>query len=163
MERSLPSDKQKQQQPDLTISMDASSTGWGAECMGTRTGGPWSDKEREMHFLELLAATLAVKCFAKDKREILIQNGQYDGSVLHQQKERNGIPHEPNNHWCLERDIQLQATHQAGMQNMIADEESRVDDRQVRLDALPSACQQDQACSRPTTRQGTMAGWCYQY
>ena len=47
MERSLPSAKKPPTTTDLMISTDASSTGWGEECMGTRTGGPWSDKESE--------------------------------------------------------------------------------------------------------------------
>ena len=61
-------------EPDLTIETDASTTGWGALCQDVRTGGPWSKTERRMHIncLELLAATLAVKCFAKDKRNIRI-------------------------------------------------------------------------------------------
>ena len=61
-------------EPDLTIETDASTTGWGALCQDVRTGGPWSKTERQMHIncLELLAATLAVKCFAKDKRNIRI-------------------------------------------------------------------------------------------
>ena len=58
----------------LTIETDASKTGWGAVCNGVRTGGPWSPEERTMHIncLELLAAFLAVKCFAKDKTNLTI-------------------------------------------------------------------------------------------
>ena len=41
----------------------------GAVCKGICTGGPWGPQEWTMHIncLELLAAHLAVKCFAKDK------------------------------------------------------------------------------------------------
>ena len=58
----------------LTIETDSSKKGWGAVCNGVRTGGPWSPKERTMHIncLELLAAFLAVKCFAKDKTNLTI-------------------------------------------------------------------------------------------
>ena len=47
----------------MSIKPDASLQGWGAVCNGTRTGGPWSHAEQQMHIncLELLAATLALK------------------------------------------------------------------------------------------------------
>ena len=63
-----------QQTPDMVIETDASTTGWGACCRGVRTGGPWSQTEKMSHIncLELLAAKLAVMCFAKGKRNILI-------------------------------------------------------------------------------------------
>ena len=40
----------------------------------TETGGPWADQESGMHIncLELLAATLALKCFAKHKTKISV-------------------------------------------------------------------------------------------
>ena len=52
----------------------ASTTGWGATCEGVRISGPWSETESHLHIncLELLAATLAVKCFARDKEDIMI-------------------------------------------------------------------------------------------
>ena len=48
--------------------------GWGATCEGVWTGGPWSETESHLHIncLELLAVTLAVKCFARDKENIVI-------------------------------------------------------------------------------------------
>ena len=58
----------KQKPDQVTISSDASLSGWGAVCKGTRTGGAWSEQEQTMHIncLELLAATLSVKAFLKD-------------------------------------------------------------------------------------------------
>ena len=43
-------------------------------CNGVRTGGPWNPQEQTMHIncLELLAAHLAVKCFAKNKTNLTI-------------------------------------------------------------------------------------------
>ena len=62
--------------PPLTMAIetDASTISWGANHQGIRTGGPWSNKEKRMHIncLELLAATLAIKCFARDKTNIMI-------------------------------------------------------------------------------------------
>ena len=61
-------------EPDLTIESDASTQGWGASHQGTSTGGPWSPQEKEWHIncLELLAATLALKTFVKNKKGISV-------------------------------------------------------------------------------------------
>ena len=58
----------------LTIETDASEIGWGAVCNGVRTGDPWRPQEQQMHIncLELLAAYLTVKCFAKDRSNLTI-------------------------------------------------------------------------------------------
>ena len=63
-----------QREIDLVIDSDASLEGWGACCSKQGTGGPWSQQECSMliNCLELLAATLAVKTFAKTKTEISI-------------------------------------------------------------------------------------------
>ena len=53
---------------DTVIDSDASLMGWGATCSQQRIRGPWSVEESEMYIncLELLAATFAVKTFAKN-------------------------------------------------------------------------------------------------
>jgi len=58
----------------MTITSDASLMGWGATCNGVRTRGPWPPTEQSLHIncLELLAATLAVQTFAKEKSGISI-------------------------------------------------------------------------------------------
>ena len=55
---------------DLWIMPDASLMDWGTTSDLQRTGGPWSQEECMMHIkcLELLAATLALKTFAKGRR-----------------------------------------------------------------------------------------------
>ena len=121
-------------EPDLTIESDASSQGWGASCQGTSTGGPWSIQEKSRHIncLELLAATLALKTFVKDKRGV---------SVLLKIDNTTAVAY-INNHggtvsrelvsltrdlwmWCLERNIHIQAQHLPGVLNRTADWESR--------------------------------------
>ena len=59
---------------NLTIESDAYLTGWGATCMEQRTGGPWSIQEQRMYIncLELLAATLVVKTYLKEKSQIRV-------------------------------------------------------------------------------------------
>ena len=58
----------------FTIETDASKQGWGAVCNGICTGGPWSPEKSRLHIncQELLAAFLAVKCFAKGKTNVTI-------------------------------------------------------------------------------------------
>jgi len=62
------------QSASMTITSDASLKGWGATCNGIRTRGPWSPSEQSLHIncLELLAATLAIQSFAKEKSGISI-------------------------------------------------------------------------------------------
>ena len=61
--------------PDITIESDASNIGWGACHREVQTGGMWSKKESLNHinYLELLAAFLALWCFAKQKSTITVQ------------------------------------------------------------------------------------------
>ena len=58
--------------PEMYMSTDAAkgtSGGWGAECQGQSTGGPWTMEEKKLHInvLELLAAELGLKTFTKLK------------------------------------------------------------------------------------------------
>ena len=77
---------------DLTVESDA---GWGAVCMQQRTRGPWSDQESGMHIncLELLAATLALKCFAKHKTKIsvLLKLDNTTAVAYYKQSGGNGV------------------------------------------------------------------------
>ena len=59
------------QKETVMIRSNTSLQEWGAVCSGTRTRGPRSQEEQEMHIncLELLAATLAVQSFLKTKHE----------------------------------------------------------------------------------------------
>ena len=61
-------------EPELTIESDASTQGWGATCQGSDMGGPWSAQEKTRHIncLELLATTLALKTFVKDRTRLSV-------------------------------------------------------------------------------------------
>ena len=58
--------------PNMIIESDASMEGWGTHCNGVSTGGLWSKSEQFLHItcLELLAGSIAIKCFAKEKTNI---------------------------------------------------------------------------------------------
>ena len=118
---------------NLTITSDASQMGWGAMSDQQRTGGPWSQKERTMHIncLELLAATLSLKTFAKGKQGISILLYVDNTTAVAYINNLGGMVSKEllvltRNlwMWCLERNIQITAQHLLGKENQIADEES---------------------------------------
>ena len=102
-------------------------------CNGVRTRGPWSPQEQTLHIncLELLAATLAVQTFAKEKSRITILL-KMDNTTAVAYVNRMGGTASPTLSqltkdlwlWCMERNILLQA-HLPGVLNSIADKESR--------------------------------------
>ena len=56
------------------MTSDASTRGWGANCEGVATGGPWTPVEKSHYitYLELLAAFLALKSFAANLHAVSI-------------------------------------------------------------------------------------------
>jgi len=56
------------------IFFDASSTGWGAHCLGQSVSGAWQGEEVTFHInvLELRAAGRALQAFAGDRQEVTI-------------------------------------------------------------------------------------------
>jgi len=122
------------QTSSMTITSDASLQGWGATCNGVRTRGPWSPSERSLHIncLELLAATLALQTYAKEKSGISILLQLDNSTAVAYINRRGGTASQKLSQltkdlwlWCMERNILLQAQHLPGVLNTIADEESR--------------------------------------
>ena len=122
------------QQPDVTIESAASLTGWGAACQGTRTGSPWSPDEKHYYIncLEILAAFLAIKTFAKHRLAItllvLIENMILVSYINHLQGTVSPQDIKITRQlwiWCLERNITPKAQYLPGVENMTADKESR--------------------------------------
>lgn len=73
----------KQNNFKTEILTEASTTGWGVVCEPNKTSGSWSDLEKNHHinYLELKAAFLGLKCFAKDLHdcEVLLR---VDNTIL---------------------------------------------------------------------------------
>ena len=135
----------------LTITTDASLQGWGAVCNGRRTRGSWSHQEQSLHIncLELLAATLGIQTFAKDKSGISVILKMDNTTAVAYINRRGGTVSPVLSHlakdlwlWCTERNILIQAQHLPGSMNSIAD---RVQSppRQVGLEAGPYHFQED--------------------
>ena len=123
-----------QREIDLVIDSDASLEGWGACCSMQRTGGPWSQQECLMHIncLELLAATLATKTFAKFRTAISISLRIDNTTAVAYVNNMGGTASKELVAltkdlwmWCLERNIQITAVHLPGVLNTIADTDSR--------------------------------------
>ncbi len=102
-------------------------------------GGPWSKAESKLHIncLEALAAFLAVKCFLRDRRSVtvLLRMNNLSAVTYRYVNKLVGTVSQSLTAitkdlwlWCLHRDIHvtLIAEHLPGVQNTIADEESRV-------------------------------------
>ena len=114
--------------------MDASLASWGAVCGKTHTGGPWSPMEQGMYIngLELKAATLALQALVKDQIEILVLL-QLDSQTAESYINHLGGQISPQLTdlakglwlWALCRDLVLVAQHILGVDNHIADSESR--------------------------------------
>ena len=120
------------QEPDLVVETDASLQGWGAICKGIRTGGPWLQTEREHHinYLELLAATLAVKTFTKGQKDIHIHLRMDNQTAVFYVNHMGGTRSETLSRlaiqlWQWWRNLSLSAEYLPGVDNCIADQESR--------------------------------------
>ena len=121
--------------PQLTITSDASTQGWGAHCQFGQTGGRWTQVEGSNHinYLELLAAFLALQAFARDKADCQIMLRLDNTTALAHIKHKGGTRTGSLTQlavdmwkWCLARNIILTASHVPGVDNIIADQHSRV-------------------------------------
>lgn len=123
------------QEVDLTIFSDASLNGWGALCNGITTRGPWRKKEREsMHIneLELLTAFNALVSFAPLSRDISMKLFLDNSTAVYYINNGGGTRSRPLTRlakrladWCASKNISVMAIYLPGLQNDIAEKESR--------------------------------------
>lgn len=133
---------------------DASLVGWGAEYEGVSSGGNWTHVESKYHInnLEMLAVYLGLQTFAKDKSHTHIRV-MCDNTTAVNIINNMGTSHSDSCNsiakeiweWCITRDIWLSVAHIPGKHNLIADFDSRRNQRESewKLDnrALLSALQ----------------------
>ncbi|XP_043472375.1 uncharacterized protein LOC122505029 [Leptopilina heterotoma] len=119
---------------DLEIFSDASTTGWGATCGDKKASGFWNSSERnfQINLLELKAAFLALKCFAKNEfnKQILLRIDNL--TALAYINKMEGTRHMHLNYvakqiweWCRSRELWIFAEYVASKDNK-ADEGSRI-------------------------------------
>ena len=120
--------------PDLTLTTDACTSGWGAVYGAHKTGGLWNVEEQAFHinYLELKAVLLGLKSLL----------GHVHGKHIRIQSDNTTTVAYVNNMgsiksaecdslskeiwlWCIERDIWISACHILGSTNVDADTESR--------------------------------------
>ena len=119
---------------DITITSDASKMGWGASMGTLTTGGKWSQVEAQEHIniLELKAAFFALKSFLKDKINQVICL-KLDNTTAVAYLNNMGGTHCPQLlrltleiwEWCEKKNVFLLAQHIPGVNNTVADVESR--------------------------------------
>lgn len=116
------------------IYSDASTTGWGAACGTEKASGVWSQEERESHIneLELLAAYIGLKIFAKELHNCQILLRIDNSTAIAYINRMGGIqyPHLTKIskmiwQWCEARNIFIYASYIKSGENVIADAESR--------------------------------------
>lgn len=119
--------------PSATVYVDASNTGWGCHWKNQRAHGYWTHEEslQSINWRELKAAHLALQSFPTLKNTtILIRTDNTTSlSYINKQGETRSLPllnlaTEVWN-WCLANNIIIQAQHVPGVENTIADVESR--------------------------------------
>ncbi len=125
-------------EPQHHITTDASLSGWGAECKGVSTGGTWTESEASHHinYLEMLAILLGLQTFGKDK------NGSHIRILCDNTTAVNILNHMGTSHsepckgmakmiweWCISKSIWISIAHIPGKQNLVADYESRRNQR----------------------------------
>lgn len=126
--------------PQITLYTDASTTGWGCDLEGTPTGGCWSSAEAQNHinYLEMLAIKLALESFeeqVKQKHVKLMVDNMTALTILNNMgTSRSWKLNELNKDiwdWCIVRGIWLTTVHIPGVNNSIADRESRLNRREI--------------------------------
>lgn len=121
--------------PDLMIYSDASRLGWGFHCDGTSGRGLWTsaDLTRYINELELLAALYVIQSMTRNSRGLSILL-YLDNTTTVAYINRGGGTHSKQLcdlarllfDWCKDRNLSIQAIHLPGVQNTLADEQSRI-------------------------------------
>lgn len=133
--------------PKFTMTTDASKIGWGCNFKGTPTGGCWAPDEAENHinYLETKAVLLGLQSFQTkivgQPLNILIDNTTAVACI-----NQMGTCHSIsiNNlvieiwEWCIKHNIWLTASHIAGIDNTVADSESRKTRRETEWSLNPN-------------------------
>ena len=119
---------------DMVVTTDASETGWGASLGSRRTGGYWNLSERLFHInvLEVMAIEFCLRSYVNDLRNksVLIRTDNttamaYVNHMGGTKSRELSTAAERLWHFALENNMRLTAAHIPGVENTVADEESR--------------------------------------
>jgi hypothetical protein len=125
--------------PQTRIFTDASLSGWGAECEGQSTGSQWTEAEAKNHinYLEMFAIYLGLKTFASKQANVHIRL-MCDNTSAVTILNHMGTSHSDSCNdlakiiwqWCMKRNIWISVAHIPGKNNIVADFESRRNQRE---------------------------------
>lgn len=119
--------------PEITVTSDASTLGWAGRCESQEIGGRWSVDEAQHHinYLELLAASLSVRAFCRDKHNVHVQVLSDNSCTVAYIRNMGGCKSMLLNElanklwcWCIEKSIWLSASYIPGKDN-VSDHGSR--------------------------------------
>ena len=124
--------------PDIHLTSDASGLGWGASDGVTHIGGRWNTAEairaagNEINYLEMLAAFFALKAFCRDMHnkhvKLSVDNTTAVAYINHMGGSKSHACNELAKliwDWCIHKNIWVSVVHLPGVQNTIADRQSR--------------------------------------
>ncbi|KAJ1087458.1 hypothetical protein NDU88_000629 [Pleurodeles waltl] len=120
--------------PDVILEADASRWGWGARCGALSTGGRWSQEELRLHIncLELLAGSFAIRSLSPLKSDCCILLRMDNISAVRYVNKLGGtrspiLAQIAKEFWqfCLQHRISVIAEHLPGVDNTVADWNSR--------------------------------------
>ena len=116
----------------MTMTTDASHSGWGVVCDGVSSSGLWSSEEQAMHinWLELSAVLFGVKCFVHSHNCLVKVFCDNSTAVAYINNLGGMVPslHAVSKsiwEWCFAHNCMLEAFHIPGSSNLQADSLSR--------------------------------------
>ena len=121
--------------PSFVIYSDASLQGWGGVANNIRTGGRWVSNELSHHinYLELLAAFYNLKSYCVDMRNehirLYLDNVTAVAFINGMGGTRSELCNKLSHDiwvWCIDRNLWVSAAHIPGVNNSVADSESRL-------------------------------------
>lgn len=119
---------------NMEIFSDASNLGWGGHCKDLEAGGRWNSTECTNHinWLELYACWLSLQAFAAHTRDTHILVRMDNSCAISYVNKLGGTSKKLDDlsgliwNWCRSRNIWLSAKHIPGVDNVVADFNSRV-------------------------------------
>ena len=120
--------------PSYCLTTDASLAGWGAVFQEIKTGGRWSELEKQLHIntLELKAVLFGLKSFCSNLKDCPLRVRIDNSTAVCYINNMGGTVSTACNliskeiwSWCIAKGIWLSAAHLPGSKNVLADQASR--------------------------------------
>ena len=140
--------------PQVVIKTDASHKGWGAVCGNTRSQGPWTKEQVEnchINVLETLAIKYGLLALCPNRKNVCIKILTDNTTAMSYILKKGGTKVKEISDialdcwdWALSRGITLIINHIPGIENVLADKESRIFTDPSDWQLNPMVCEQIQ-------------------